>query len=656
MAGHSVSTSHRVERAGPRAAGVTTRVVVLSIALAPLNALWVVRMEGAQTPAFPTIVSIYFNVIFILLIATVINHIVRRTAPRWALSHAELVSFYTLMSILTSCVGYDTIQFVASAITGVYRYGDASSGWPDLFFAYLPRGMIIDDPKALDGLWAGGSRLLDPQNLGAVAGPLVRWWAFLSALWLAPLGLAVLFRRRWIESERLTFPIIHLPLQIASPEAQLFRSRAMWAGFTIAAALNLLNGLHVFYPAVPQVAVKLNQIPALNIGAQLIDRPWNAIGGMWFCFHPFIIGLALLLPIELPASCALFYLFFKAERVGFVALGMTQKPEFPYLKEQSYGGYVALLVFSLWAGRHFYVAALKRALRVLRDPIDAREPISFRAAVLLFAAGATYAVYVGVQQRMTLWVSLSFFALYFLMTCIVGRIRAEMGLPTHEMERLGPTVMLGNILGRKVLGAQNLTSASLFFGFTRGIRNVPFPHEAEGFKLMERTGGSSRRLLIAMGAMTVIGLGLGLWAHFHLAFKLGYGAQWSPIEWAHREAWGQLANWLNDSRGFDHGRFIAIVIGFVFYFSTMVLRTSVLWWPIHPAGFALSTTYFMDHMWFPFLLASTARWILTRYAGPTTFHGVAMFALGLILGDVGPGCLWNLYGIAHRVQAWTFWP
>jgi hypothetical protein len=396
----------------------------------------------------------------------------------------------------------------------------------------------------------------------------------------------------------------------------------------------------------------------MNLQSQLLDRPWNAVGTFGLAFYPFIIGLAMLLPIELPLSCVLFYFVFKAQAIACVWLGLTHQPEFPYMKEQSFGGYVALLAFSLYAGRTHYVDVIRRALGTLRRPIDCGEPISYRAAVLLFVAGAAYVIAEGINQRLAPWLSVAFFAQYLMMTCIVGRIRAEMGLPTHEMERLGPSVVFGNVFGKRLLGMQNLTSLSLFFGFTRGIRNVPFPHQAEGLKLISRVDGNARGLVFAMAGAVVVGVACGLWAQFHCAFANGFGAQWRPgyADYLSREAWLQLVGWADAPGGFHSGRVTASAVGFILYFSAMALRTSALGLPIHPAGFALSTTFFMDHMWCPFLIAYIVKALLIRYGGPKAMNEAALFALGLILGDVGSGCLWTLYGVFKHVTVWQFWP
>ena len=61
--------------------------------------------------------------------------------------------------------------------------------------------------------------------------------------------LSVLLRKQWIEHERLSYPIIQLPLEMTRPDGRLFKSKMMWLGFAIAGGIDLINGLHVFWPA-----------------------------------------------------------------------------------------------------------------------------------------------------------------------------------------------------------------------------------------------------------------------------------------------------------------------------------------------------------------------------------------------------------------------
>ncbi|MCD6352515.1 MAG: hypothetical protein J7M26_10380, partial [Armatimonadetes bacterium] len=455
MAEQVQGQSEQVTRAArdPRQVGVTARVLVLALLLAPLNAGFMAFLHGRQIED-PTVVSLFWNVLFTLVVLRLINGLLQKYWPRRALSPAELLSFFILMSVATCNSGLDTFKTTWGTMQGPVVFADAQNHWEDLFFRYLPHGLLVMDERALDNLWRGAS-LFDPVNWRAWIGPVFRWWLFYIALWSAPVGLAVLIRRRWIESERMGFPIVQVPMDVSQPVMLPLRRYAFWIGIAIPVFINLLNGLHVFYPGVPQIAVKIGQSPTLNLRTYFNARPWNAVGRFYICAYPFIIGLGLLLPAELSLSLWLFYLFWKAEAVFCSWAGWTQTPEFPYMKEQSFGGYLALLGFALWAARSHLAEVWDGILG--RRRTDEGEPLSYRAAAFIFLAGFVYVVGVGVSQKMALWVAIYFFVQYYMMQLIVGRIRAEMGLPTHELERLGPTVTLGNILGLRTLGPQNLT-------------------------------------------------------------------------------------------------------------------------------------------------------------------------------------------------------
>jgi len=128
------------------------------------------------------------------------------------------------------------------------------------------------------------------------------------------------------------------------------------------------------------------------------------------------------------------------------------------------------------------------------------------------------------------------------------------------------------------------------------------------------------------------------------------------MPWSCQEAWRQLSNWLVLDEGVQWGRIWASVIGFGVYFGLMLVRTWWVWWPLHPAGFAISTTWYMAHMWFPMCIACTAKSIAARYVGPRAMRGLTAAAFGLIIGDVVSGCLWTLYGLFFHVTTYSFWP
>ena len=103
----------------------------------------------------------------------------------------------------------------------------------------------------------------------------------------------VLIRKRWSEEERLSYPIVQIPLAMTDPKSGFWSNRLMWIGFALAAALDGLNGLNYLYPSIPALPYRGDD---LDLSRFVPDRPWNAIGATRADFYPFMIGLAFLLP------------------------------------------------------------------------------------------------------------------------------------------------------------------------------------------------------------------------------------------------------------------------------------------------------------------------------------------------------------------------
>ena len=74
--------------------------------------------------------------------------------------------------------------------------------------------------------------------------PLFFWGLLFLLMMFAMLCINILVRKRWTEQEKLAYPIIQLPLGLSeSAGLKLLRSRVMWAGFTFAYVIGLINGI-----------------------------------------------------------------------------------------------------------------------------------------------------------------------------------------------------------------------------------------------------------------------------------------------------------------------------------------------------------------------------------------------------------------------------
>ena len=166
------------------------------------------------------------------------------------------------------------VQILLPIISYAFAYATPENDWQSLFWHYIPSWTSVSDKRGLANFFDGGSTFY--PHLEAWTTPLLWWGLFLAALFSVMISINFIFRRQWTENEKLSYPLIQLPLAMANPRSRFFGSKAMWIGFGVAAAIDLLNGVNYLFPQVP----RLSGIRAYDIADFFTVRPWNAI--TWF--------------------------------------------------------------------------------------------------------------------------------------------------------------------------------------------------------------------------------------------------------------------------------------------------------------------------------------------------------------------------------------
>ena len=310
----------------------------------------------------------------------------------------------------------------------------------------------------------------------------------------------VLVRRQWTRNERLSYPIIQLPMAITEDGGtpKFFRNKLLWIGFFSAVGRDILNGLHHFLPALPHLPVSYLDH---DIGRYFTSKPWNAIGSLRLPLYPFAIALGFLLPLDLSFSIWFFYLFRKGQQVLGAAMGLRALPQFPYLNQQSSGAWIGLFFVAVWLSRSHLKVVMKCIFRRGRSE-DLDEPIRYRTAVIGIVIGMVFLTLFCYQAGMSLLIILPFFVIFFMLSTAITRMRAELGPPTHELVNMNAGNMLVDILGTRRVGANNLTVFPFFWFFSgRGYRSHLMPHQLESFKMAENARVNGRRLVRKMVVM-----------------------------------------------------------------------------------------------------------------------------------------------------------
>jgi hypothetical protein len=603
---------------------MSIRVLLVAILLIPINSLWLMAASlwGA---GYPTTVSLFFNVIFYLFILVLLNQVIKSISPRRAFSKRDLLLIYTMLTVASAINGLDMLQLIGAMIAGPHFLATPENEWEELFSRYIPSWLVVSDKSVLERYAQGESSLYLMDNLRPWLAPVLLWSAFTVSLVLVMLGLTLILSSRWVSEEKLSYPIIQLPLRMV--ESGFLRNRVMWVGFGISIFMGALNGIHFFFPMFPSMG------KPINIGQYFTEKPLNAIGWLPIAVHPFAVGLGFFMPVELSFSSWFFYFFWKFEKVLAAMLGLRM-PGFPFIDEQTTGAYIGLALTALWIARKHIIRALRFTSTNKLAAYSTSESIQESRKVNQLAIGGIVVGAIGItafclRAGMGLKAIFIFFTGYFLISISIGRIRAELGSPVHDLHFSGPGRMMVSLLGTHRFSHSDLTVTSLFWYFNRAYRSHPMPCILEGVKLGERTGGSASKVAMFVVFATIFGTLFAFWAHLHLVYRHG---GWGKL-WPAYEAFNRLSRWLTAPVGGNLSYVSAFSFGALFVIILSIFRMRFIWFPLHPVGLVVSSSWAMNPFWFSIFLSWAVKFALLRYGGLRLYRKSIPLFLGFILGE-----------------------
>lgn len=633
---------------------VTLRSLVLGTLLIPLNCYWMAVMEIQWNSVDATCVSLFFHVVFVLFALVIVNRALRAVAPAVAMTPAEMLVVYIMLSIASAIAGRDSMENLLPVLGHPFWFAGESNNFAE-FHRFIPRWLAPQDASALRGYYLGGASLYAPGVLRVWLPIVAAWSAFILAMLAVMLAINVIVRRHWMDHEKLTFPTVFLPVEMAAGKS-FFSNRMLWLGFALPFALQTMNGLHHLFPSVPYVHLKLQ-----DVGRYFATPPWNGMGWTPISFYPFAIGMAFLLPLDLSFSCWFFYVVKKLEAVAGVAMGY-QSPggwtgaSWPYLKEQGTGAWVGLCVFLVWAGKQHFKDVLKSAAGTgaAARAEDSGELMSYPWACRVILIGFAAMFVFCVKAGMSLWLPPLYLGLFFLLSIGITRIRAELGPPAHELNWVNPENIVVTVLGTGVLGTQSLTALTYMFWFNRGYRSHPMPHQLEGMKIGRELRMEPRRLLAAMVLASVVGVFAAFWALLSVFYANGQATAniQSYSTGIGVEAFNRLSDWQANPRSTN---FVAVAwmgLGFAFTVTLMAAKSRFFWWPFHPAGYALANSYALEYWWMTLLIGWILKLVIVRYGGIRGFRRALPFFLGMILGDYIAASMWSIVGWALGISVY----
>ena len=637
-------------------AGVTLTAVLIGLLLIPINNLWITVIEVRWYALDGTCLPLFITPIFMLFLLALANLVVRRVAPRLALCRGELLTIYIMVVMAATLASHDLIQNLFGTLGHASRFANDTNQYEKLFSRYLPSNMFVTDKIALMGFYGGG---MDPfvwSVLRFWIAPLALWGSLTIVLISMMLAINVLIRKQWTENEKLVFPLVQLPIAMTAEDSgrKFYANKLMWVGFGIAFLIGLINGLHVLYPSMPE----LQGIKAYSLVPFFPNRPWNAVArwgnGFNITMYPFTIGLTYFIPLDLSFSCWFFYVARKLWQVVGAAMGWDAAgtSAFPYWDAQSSGAWLALSIIIVLGTVPHVRSVWRQAFRADGTPEEMSEASLYRKSFYVLAAGGVFLVLLSRYMGLPVYLAIIFFALYFLLSIAMTRVRAELGTP-HEIVFVNPQQIMLSLLGFNAIGAANMTVLQTMYWFNRCYRSHPMPNQLEAMKMIEGTKIRLKPLIFVLMLAAVVGLLTSYWANLHVTYDAGASAKCLGFKWwLGAESFDRLSNWIKNKPTTDLPWMLHMVAGALIVVGLKSMRGAFINWPFHPAGYALAISYAMDYFWFAVFVSWLLKLVIIRYGGMKLHNTFVPFFLGLVLGDFFIGSVWAIIGPLIHQQAY----
>ncbi len=634
--------------------GICCVIVICCIVSYAELVITYIQIGFLQLP--PAVIGLFF---FLVLG----NRLLAKLNDRFAFSPRELMCIYCMMLVASMISSRGVMEKLIPALIAVNYFTNETNSWDTLFFPHIKPWLIPFSPEQkgqasiaisfYEGIQGG-----DSIPWRAWLEPLSAWGVLVFFVFTAFLCLAAILRKQWIENEKLSFPLVSLPLEFVHEGHGFFRNRLMWLGFALPALIFTLNGLHEIWPQIPNLSLRylLNQY--------FTEQPFNAIAYTPIFLSFAAIGFFYLLPTQLLFSLWFFFLLTRFQDIVAAMFGLrvSSMPLYPtrlYIGYQVAGAYIVLVISFIYMGLPHFRRVFREAFTGNKTD-DADELLPYRTAVwglivsLILAVGWCYAA--GLNLGFAVFEILVYICI---VAVVMARSTAEGGLLMTETS-FRPLDLYQLIASKASLGAQSLTVLSLLDAiFTRDQRGLILTGFLDGLKIRDRVGMSYRSLVSVFVLGCTLAFLCAAAIHLWLPYKHGanymysYTYRGNPL-WAFQDNVAAIEGLGTDHRttgGLFFGVGILVTTGLV------ILRMLYWWWPLHPLGYALSASWTLVVFWFPVLIAWGIKTPILRYSGIRQYQRLRPFFLGMVFGEFSMAVLWTLISWSANVPAPFFpWP
>ena len=598
-------------------------IVVVAVVTAAPYSIWMVRSSELTWSYFPTSAGFCFVVIYLL------NILVRRLKTNWALEPKELGTIL-IMGLVATGIPTFIVGTLLAIISSPYYGATPENDWAGNIHPYLPEWVIPHDSGEAMRWFYEGLPQGQAIPFSAWIGPLFWMLSLILTVYFVCFCLVVIFRRQWVEHERLVFPLMEMPRLLIDDEGRsILHTGIFWIGVAIPLGMILFNVIGSFYIGFP----KLNFNTAVNLQ---LSREFPTISLM--LYFP-VIGFMYLVSTNVSFSIVFFYLIAVVQegitnRIGY---DVTRPDAFVWgmqsLSWQAWGGFVAMVGFSIWMGRRHLGAVLRQVFAGKRLIDDSDEMVSYRTAVYGSIIGFVYILGWLYKSGMDLHIAVLFILGVLIAYYGITRLVVQAGV-YFLTPPVGSQAFVMAITGTGI-GGHNLVALGISYSWFGDVQSLFMPAAAHGARLGE-VYKASRSMAYALGLAAVVGFVTCIVFVLMLCYKYGAGnfSSWYFIAGggAGGMAYDGVIRHFNEPWPTDWNKLSYFGVGVAAYFVLAVLQYRFHWWPLHPIGITLAPLWMTRLIIFSVFLAWISKAAIMRYGGIAAYREFRPFFMGLIAG------------------------
>ncbi len=595
--------------------------------------------------------SIFGLLLLVFLVNVPLRKLMRGRG--FTFSSLELTVVWMMLIVAIGIPSMGLLQFLLPSLVALRYFATTENDWAETLHPHIPEWLVVMDTGASTDFYEGispGESV--PWMLWLQ--PLLIWGLFVLVFYFTTFCLSTILRKQWAERERFSFPLIQIPLQLASEPlpgtllSPFFKNRLLWAGMALPVVLHLINGLHAHFPNVPEIPL------IYNIHRVFTEKPWHTLGwwpAMRLVIYFSVIGIASLLTLEVSFSLWFFYLFFKFQYIVMNASGLSISPWIS-CSRQVMGGYLIFVPAVFWIGREHIVSIFRKTFGIGASRgfspsgaiDDSNEPLPYRVALLGFVLGFAMLTVFLVIAGVTTWVAVITLLSIFITSIVLSWMVVNGGLLLVQAPFF-PSEYIDITLGSGALGQKSLAILSFQRTFLRDWGEFMMPNFLHSFKAADEVRLARRRVILILGVAILGGILVSVYFSLTLIYNKGalFLQSWSFVV-APRNYFQRMSGLIQFPVETKWDEVYSMIAGAGFTGLMLWMRQHFVWCSLHPIGYLLGATYPPFHLWASILIGWFIKYSCLKFGGAATYRKLRPVAFGLIFGEYVMVGVWMIVG------------